>query len=95
MAYTKHRRRKKEESKRLRGERDQIKFIDIRFERWQVIGLSELCREKAMLAYTKHQQMKKESKMLRVERNQIKFSDFRFERWQVVGFSKARRQDVP
>ena len=27
----------KEESKRLRGERDQIKFIDLRFERWQVV----------------------------------------------------------
>ena len=32
-----------EESERLRGERDQIKFIDHRFERWQVVGLSELC----------------------------------------------------
>ena len=29
--------RKKEESKRLRGERDQIKFIDLGFERWQVV----------------------------------------------------------
>ena len=28
--------RKKEESERLRGERDQIKFIDLGFERWQV-----------------------------------------------------------
>ena len=27
---------KNEESERLRGERDQIKFIDLRFERWQV-----------------------------------------------------------
>ena len=26
--------RKKEESERLRVERDQIKFIDLRFERW-------------------------------------------------------------
>ena len=26
--------RKKEESKRLRGKRDQIKFIDLGFERW-------------------------------------------------------------
>ena len=30
--------RKKEESEQLRGERDQIKFIDLRFERWQVVG---------------------------------------------------------
>ena len=29
--------KKKEESERLRGERDQIKFIDLRFERWQVV----------------------------------------------------------
>ena len=27
----------KEESDRLRGERDQIKFVDLRFERWQVV----------------------------------------------------------
>ena len=35
--------RKKEESKRLRGEGDQIKFVNLRFERWQVVGLSGLC----------------------------------------------------
>ena len=29
--------RKKEESERLSEERDQIKFIDLGFERWQVI----------------------------------------------------------
>ena len=28
---------KKEESERLRGERDQIKFIELSFERWQVV----------------------------------------------------------
>ena len=50
----------REESERLRGERDQIKFIDLRFERWQVVGLSELCWGKAMVAYTKPQQGKKE-----------------------------------
>ena len=33
MAYRKPQQSKKEESKRLRGERDQIKFIDLRFER--------------------------------------------------------------
>ena len=36
MIYTKPQQRKKEESERLRGEEDQIKFIDLRFERWQV-----------------------------------------------------------
>ena len=29
--------RKKEKSERLRGERDQIKFIDLGFEIWQVV----------------------------------------------------------
>ena len=42
-------RKKKERSERLRGERDQIKFIDLRFERWQVVrfrkarGRQEYC----------------------------------------------------
>ena len=29
--------RKEEESEKLRGERDQIKFIDLRFEEWLVV----------------------------------------------------------
>ena len=37
VAYTMPQQRKKEESERLRGERDQIKFIDLRFVRWQVV----------------------------------------------------------
>ena len=41
MAYIKPQQRKKEESKRLRGQRDQIKFIDLRFETWQFVGFSE------------------------------------------------------
>ena len=36
VAYTKPQQRKKEESERLIGERDQIKFTDLRFERLQV-----------------------------------------------------------
>ena len=32
VAYTEPQQRKKEGSLRLRGERDQIKFIDLRFE---------------------------------------------------------------
>ena len=55
VVYPKLQQKKKEESERLRGERDQIKFIDLRFERWQVIRLSELCWGKAMVAYTKPQ----------------------------------------
>ena len=35
-AYAKPQQRKKEESERLTVERDQINFIDLRFERWQV-----------------------------------------------------------
>ena len=37
VAYTKPQQRKKEESERLRGERDQTKFIDHRFEGWQLV----------------------------------------------------------
>ena len=29
--------RKKEDSEKLKGERDQIEFIDLRLERWQVV----------------------------------------------------------
>ena len=36
MAYTKPQQRKKEESERLRGERNKI--IELRFERRQVVG---------------------------------------------------------
>ena len=36
VAYTKPQQRKKEDSERLRGERYQIKFIDLGFERWHV-----------------------------------------------------------
>ena len=32
VAYTKLQQRKKEDSKKLRGERDKIKLIDVRFE---------------------------------------------------------------
>ena len=38
LAYTMpQQRKKKERSERLRGERDKIKFIDLGFERWQVV----------------------------------------------------------
>ena len=43
VAYTKPQHRKKEESEKLRGEGDHIKIIDLRFERWKVLRLSELC----------------------------------------------------
>ena len=37
VAYTRPQQRKKGESERLRVENDQIEFIDLRFERWQVV----------------------------------------------------------
>ena len=37
VAYTKPRQMKKESGERLRGERDQMKFIDLKFGRWQVV----------------------------------------------------------
>ena len=43
-AYTKPQQRKKEESKRLRGERDQIKVIDLRLEREHVVRFREAIR---------------------------------------------------
>ena len=47
VAYTMPQQRKKEESERLRGEGDQIKFIDLRFERWQVVRFWKARRQKA------------------------------------------------
>ena len=35
--YTKPQQRKKEYSENLRGERHQLKFIDLGFERWQAV----------------------------------------------------------
>ena len=68
VAYTKPQERKKEESERQIGGRDQIKFIDVRLERGQFAGLNELCWGKAVVAYRKPQERKKEeSKKLRGE----------------------------
>ena len=44
MAYIKPQHRKKEESERLRGEVDQIKFIDFGIERWQVVRFRKATR---------------------------------------------------
>ena len=44
VAHTKPQQRKKEECKKLRGDGDQIKFIDLRFERCQVVGLKKARR---------------------------------------------------
>ena len=81
VAYAKPQQRKKEESEKLRGERDQIEFIDLRFERELALGLNELCWGKATVAYAKPQQRRKkeECERLRGEIDQIKFTDLRFE----------------
>ena len=52
VAYTKPQERKKEESERLRGEGDRIKFIDLRFERWQVVRFRE--RKTEAMHYINH-----------------------------------------
>ena len=44
VTFTKPQQRKKEESERLRGKRDQIEFVDLRFERWQVVRFREARR---------------------------------------------------
>ena len=44
VTYTKPQQRKNEESERISGERDQIKFIYLRFERWQVAGFRKARR---------------------------------------------------
>ena len=67
VAYTKPQQRKKEESEQLRGERDKIKFIDRRFERWQVVGLRRARRR-----------LKKEEG--RTERNKMHKGDTALER---------------
>ena len=37
VAYAKPQQWKKKESETLRGERDQVKFTNLRFERWQLV----------------------------------------------------------
>ena len=48
VGYKKPQQWKKEESERLRGERDQIKFIGLRFERWQVVRFRKARRRQGV-----------------------------------------------
>ena len=48
VAYKKPQQRKKAESEQLRGDRDKIKFIYFRFERWQVVGLRKARRRQGI-----------------------------------------------
>ena len=41
LTYTNLQQRKKEEGGILRKERDQIKFIDFKFKRWEVVGFGK------------------------------------------------------
>ena len=45
VAYTKPQKRKKEDRRRLGGEGDQIKLIDLGFERWQVVRVRKARRQ--------------------------------------------------
>ena len=49
VAYGKLQEGKKEESERLGGGRDQIKFIHFRFERWQVVRFNKVGRRQDAL----------------------------------------------
>ena len=49
MVYTRTQQRKKEESERLRGERDQVKNIDLGCERWQVVRFMKARRRQNVL----------------------------------------------
>ena len=44
VAYRKPNQRMKEDSEKLRGERDRLNFIDLRFERWQVVRFRKVRR---------------------------------------------------
>ena len=46
--YAKPRQWKKEDIERLRGERAKIKFIDLRFERWQAVGFRKASRKQSL-----------------------------------------------
>ena len=45
VAYTKPQERKMEGGERLRGERGQIRFIGLGFERWQVVRFRKAIRQ--------------------------------------------------
>ena len=45
VAYTMPQQRKKEENERLRGEGNKLKFIDLRFERGQMVASGKATRQ--------------------------------------------------
>ena len=75
--------RKKEESERLRGEGDKIKFIDLGFERWQAFftfSVSYVRERPWRPMQSPNKGKKEESERLRGEGDKIKFIDLGFER---------------
>ena len=55
VAYTKpQQRRKKEEVERVKGERDQIEFIDLRLERWQLVRFRKASRRDKLEGYIRN-----------------------------------------
>ena len=48
VAYTKPQQGKKEESEMPRGDVDQIKLVDLRFERWQPVGFRKARRRQGV-----------------------------------------------
>ena len=53
VAYKKPHQRKKEESERLRGEQEQIKFIDLRFEKSLQLLLDKQKDSHSLLSYAR------------------------------------------
>ena len=99
VAYTMPQQRKrKERSERLRGERDQVKFIDLWLYRFVLVSYAGnghisivMLGKSHMLLLWPTQCPQKVRKL--GEGDQIKFIDFRFERRQAVWFRKGS-QDV-
>ena len=72
-SYTKPQQWKKEESERLRGGGDQIKFVDLSYERWQVVGLRKARRRQDVPKY----QIPEECKTQKINKS-IKFKPHYF-----------------
>ena len=87
----------KEERKRLKAKKKRENRSSLLILYCLKVFFSELCRGKAIVTCTNHQQKNtEESERLRGDRDQIKFIYLGFARSQVLGFRKARRsQDVP
>ena len=103
VAYTEpQKKRKEEESERLRGERDQIKFIDLRFEGWQVVRFRKARKGKTFHKlhvlgmsddlWDRVRGLGRETcTVLNLIEYQIEKDSLFLYSWQVVRFRKARK----